>query len=222
MYLPQNIYGFKISMPGFAYDYCIPFDVKGSVPKNEWFNVIKSYYNVWYGKNGALATGGGYYNFFLDLSDVAKPVMLVATDEQSDKVVEDANLYVVGDFTGWKFDEKYQLAETEEGSGIYSLRESVEIPVSKDGNPQGFSISDKTWGAMTGSYGQNWTRTEDIKLLENQYIAVDETYATRTQNFNLEYSFDGTYNFYLNINTCLLYTSPSPRDDWLSRMPSSA
>ena len=204
MYLPQNIYGFKISIPGFAYDYCIPFDVKSSVPKNEWFNVIKSYYNVWYGKNGALATGGGYYNFFLDLSDEANPIMLIATDEQSDKVVEDANLYVVGDFTGWKFDEKYQLAETEKGSGIYSLTESVEIPVSKDGNPQGFSISDKTWGAMTGSYGQNWTRTEDIKLLENQYIAVDETYATRTQNFNLEYSFDGTYNFYLNINTSQL------------------
>lgn len=204
MYLPQNIYGFKISMPGFAYDYCIPFDVKGSVPKNEWFNVIKSYYNVWYGKNGALATGGGYYNFFLDLSDVAKPVMLVTTDEQSDKVIEDANLYVVGDFTGWKFDEKYQLVESKSETGIYSLRESVEIPVSKDGNPQGFSISDKTWGAMTGSYGQNWTRTEDIKLLENQYIAVDETYATKTQNFNLEYSFDGTYNFYLNINTSQL------------------
>ena len=204
MYLPQNIYGFKISMPGFAYDYCIPFDVKGSVPKNEWFNVIKSYSDVWYGKNGALATGGGYYNFFLDLSDVAKPVMLVATDEQSDKVVEDANLYVVGDFTGWKFDEKYQLAETEKGSGIYSLTESVEIPASKDGKPQGFKISDKTWGAMTGEYGQNWTRIEDIKFLENQYITVDETYATRTQNFNLEYSFDGTYNFYLNINTSQL------------------
>lgn len=204
MYLPQNIYGFKISMPGFAYDYCIPFDIKSSVPKNEWFNVIKSYSNVWYGKNGALATGGGYYNFFLDLSDEANPIMLIATDEQSDKVVEDANLYVVGDFTGWKFDEKYQLVESKSETGIYSLRESVEIPVSKDGNPQGFSISDKTWGAMTGSYGQNWTRTEDIKLLENQYIAVDETYATKTQNFNLEYSFDGTYNFYLNINTSQL------------------
>lgn len=204
MYLPQNIYGFKISMPGFAYDYCIPFDIKSSVPKNEWFNVIKSYYNVWYGKNGALATGGGYYNFFLDLSDEANPIMLIATDEQSDKVVEDANLYVVGDFTGWKFDEKYQLVESKSETGIYSLRESVEIPVSKDGNPQGFSISDKTWGAMTGSYGQNCTRTEEIKLLENQYIAVDETYATRTQNFNLEYSFDGTYNFYLNINTSQL------------------
>lgn len=201
MYLPQNIYGFKISIPGFAYDYCIPFDVKGSVLKNEWFNVIKSDHDVWSGKNGALATGGGYYNFFLDLSDVAKPVMLVATDEQRDKVVEDANLYVVGDFTGWKFDEKYQLAETEKGSGIYSLTESVEIPAS-DGKKQGFKISDKTWGAMTGEYAQNNGKT--IELKENQYIAVDETYATRTQNSNLEYSFDGTYNFYLNVNTSQL------------------
>lgn len=205
MYLPQNIYGFKVSIPGFAYDYCIPFDVKGSVPKNEWFNVIKSDYSVWSGKNGALATGGGYYNFFLDLSDIANPIMLVATDEQSDKVVEDANLYVVGDFTGWKFDEKYQLAETEKGSGIYSLTESVEIPASKDGKNQGFKISDKTWGAMTGEYGQNWTRgTANIELKENQYVDVDKTYATRTQNNNLEYSFDGTYNFYLNVNTSQL------------------
>lgn len=202
MYLPQNIYGFKISIPGFKYDYSIPFDVKGSVPKNEWFNVIKSDYSVWSGKNGALATGGGYYNFFLDLSDMANPIMLVATDEQSDKVVEDANLYVVGDFTGWKFDEKYQLAETEKGSGIYSLTESVEIPASKDGKKQGFKISDKTWGAMTGEYAQNNGKT--IELKENQYIAVDETYATRTQNSNLEYSFDGTYNFYLNVNTSQL------------------
>lgn len=202
MYLPQNIYGFKISIPGFAYDYCIPFDVKGSVPKNEWFNVIKSGFYVWSGKNGALATGGGYYNFFLDLSDEAKPVMLVATDEQSDKVVEDANLYVVGDFTGWKFDEKYQLVESKSETGIYSLTESVEIPASKDGKKQGFKISDKTWGAMTGEYAQNNGKT--IELKENQYIAVDETYATRTQNSNLEYSFDGTYNFYLNINTSQL------------------
>lgn len=202
MYLPQNIYGFKISIPGFAYDYCIPFDVKGSVPKNEWFNVIKSGFYVWSGKNGALATGGGYYNFFLDLSDEAKPVMLVATDEQSDKVVQDANLYVVGDFTGWKFDEKYQLVESKSETGIYSLTESVEIPASKGGKKQGFKISDKTWGAMTGEYAQNNGKT--IELKENQYIAVDETYATRTQNSNLEYSFDGTYNFYLKINTSQL------------------
>lgn len=205
MYLPQNIYGFKVSIPGFAYDYCIPFNVKGSVPKNEWFSIVKSLSSPWSGKNGALATGGGYYNFFLDLSDMANPIMLVATDEQSDKVVEDANLYVVGDFTGWKFDEKYQLAETEKGSGIYSLTESVEIPASKDGKKQGFKISDKTWGAMTGEYGQNWTRgTANIELKENQYIDVDETYATRTQNNNLEYSFNGTYNFYLNVNTSQL------------------
>lgn len=207
MYLPQNIYGFKISMEGFPYDYCIPFDVKGSVPKNEWFNVIKSNHDVWSGKNGALATGGGYYNFFLDLSDIANPVMLVATDEQSDKVVEDANLYVVGDFTGWKFDEQYQLAETASGSGIYSLTQPIEIPASKNGKPQGFKISDKTWGAMTGEYGENWTRTQagtNIELKENQYVDVDETYATRTENNNLEYHFDGTYNFYLNVKTSQL------------------
>ena len=204
MYLPQNIYGFKISMTGFDYDYCIPFDVKGSVPKNKWFNVVKSFYSKWLGKNGARATGGGYYNFFLDLSDVANPIMLVATDEQSDKVVEDANLYVVGDFTGWKFDEQYQLAETAAGSGIYSLTESVEIHAAEDGKPQGFKISDKTWGAMTGEYGEAWTRTENIALKENQYVDVDETYATKTQNNNLEYSFDGTYNFYLNVKTSQL------------------
>ena len=29
-------------------------------------------------------------------------------------------------------------------------------------------------------------------------------------------------NLYFNVNTCLLYTSPSPRDATLSRMPSSA
>ena len=204
MYLPQNIYGFKISMTGFVYDYCVPFDVKGSVPKNEWFNVVKSFYSKWNGKNGALATGGGYYNFFLDLSDEANPIMLVATDEQSDKVVEDENLYVVGDFTGWKFDEQYQLAETAAGSGIYSLTESVEIHAAEDGKPQGFKISDKTWGAMTGEYGEAWTRTENIALKENQYVDVDETYATKTQNNNLEYSFDGTYNFYLNVKTSQL------------------
>ena len=207
MYLPQNIYGFKISMEGFPYDYCIPFDVKGSVPKNEWFTVVKSFYEKWNGKNGALATGGGYYNFFLDLSDTANPVMLVATDEQSDKVVEDANLYVVGDFTGWKFDEQYQLAETAAGSGIYSLTQPIEIPATKDGKPQGFKISDKIWGAMTGEYGEAWTRTNagtNIELKENQYVEVDANYETKAENNNLEYSFDGTYNFYLNIKTSQL------------------
>ena len=33
------------------------------------------------------------------------------------------------------------------------------------------------------------------------------------------FSFDGTNDY---ISTCLLYTSPSPRDGLLSRMPSSA
>ena len=33
---------------------------------------------------------------------------------------------------------------------------------------------------------------------------------------------DGNYSLSLDLNDCLLYTSPSPRDATLSRMPSSA
>ena len=33
---------------------------------------------------------------------------------------------------------------------------------------------------------------------------------------------DNSKPIYLYINSCLLYTSPSPRDMWTSRMPSSA
>ena len=33
---------------------------------------------------------------------------------------------------------------------------------------------------------------------------------------------DGNTSIYVRIHTCLLYTSPSPRDGLLSRMPSSA
>ena len=39
---------------------------------------------------------------------------------------------------------------------------------------------------------------------------------------NIEYISDGKVEVDLITNTCLLYTSPSPRDGLLSRMPSSA
>ena len=35
-------------------------------------------------------------------------------------------------------------------------------------------------------------------------------------------NFTGSYGFALVLKDCLLYTSPSPRDGLLSRMPSSA
>ena len=51
------------------------------------------------------------------------------------------------------------------------------------------------------------------KELESQYSALDELVQERTKE--LEIARD-------QANTCLLYTSPSPRDGLLSRMPSSA
>ena len=49
---------------------------------------------------------------------------------------------------------------------------------------------------------------------------------TRANNNNLIDYISKTEEFYINeiesLNTCLLYTSPSPRDSVVSRMPSSA
>ena len=67
--------------------------------------------------------------------------------------------------------------------------------------------------------------TNDLRLSE---LATGEGSGTwgNTTNTNLEliaeaFSF-GTEAITTNADTCLLYTSPSPRDGLLSRMPSSA
>ena len=48
-----------------------------------------------------------------------------------------------------------------------------------------------------------------------------ETNTSIIDNFFFEYSSDFKKEL-INIRNCLLYTSPSPRDGLLSRMPSSA
>ena len=48
------------------------------------------------------------------------------------------------------------------------------------------------------------------------------TLATILQIFGEDKGWDYMKKLHANINTCLLYTSPSPRDGLLSRMPSSA
>ena len=83
-------------------------------------------------------------------------------------------------------------------------------------------------------------------LLENNYIDLEQHNKFLTEKINLKkpgkiyledaqyyiedirksvissLSYDKVYNQGFNINTCLLYTSPSPRDRTRSRMPSSA
>ena len=62
LYLPENVYGFKVSTDDWEYDYCVPFDAS-FVAKNEWFNVVRGEYTKWHGKNAALSTAGGMYTF---------------------------------------------------------------------------------------------------------------------------------------------------------------
>ena len=52
---------------------------------------------------------------------------------------------------------------------------------------------------------------ESLKKLDN--LNLSDEY------LRIFYEFSKKYNEY---NNCLLYTSPSPRDLWISRMPSSA
>ena len=53
------------------------------------------------------------------------------------------------------------------------------------------------------------TKTEDTKVTQSNW-SIDQADGNGPSGFNLD------------INNCLLYTSPSPRDATLSRMPSSA
>ena len=61
-------------------------------------------------------------------------------------------------------------------------------------------------------------------LIVNTGIEEDEVKEICTTNFDIDFS-DAKKVIFIKdklINICLLYTSPSPRDPWKSRMPSSA
>ena len=75
-----------------------------------------------------------------------------------------------------------------------------------------------TPAGMTASYGQSgpslsWSYGVGVAMYGN---AGSNSYPLR-----LTTAFSGDYLFQLSTS-CLLYTSPSPRDATLSRMPSSA
>ena len=80
---------------------------------------------------------------------------------------------------------------------------------------------------------------EDISSTQNSNTDNDELSSQKTEELNteelkntisnndarleqLEKEHETLKNQYVRISACLLYTSPSPRDDQTSRMPSSA
>ena len=72
-------------------------------------------------------------------------------------------------------------------------------------NYRGTKEMDNLLGAFTKKYINNLNENDLLDL--EKLLNIDDT--------NL-------YNFYNGFKTCLLYTSPSPRDVEESRMPSSA
>ena len=78
-----------------------------------------------------------------------------------------------------------------------------------------FSKRPKNLIAVTGTNGKSSIADfyYQILKLNNKRVASIGTLGVKSNSFNLDLS---------NTTICLLYTSPSPRDGLLSRMPSSA
>ena len=72
------------------------------------------------------------------------------------------------------------------------------------------------------NHGTGWIRL-DYKVPSRGLIGFRTEFLTETRGTGLlHHVFDGYEPWFGDIRTCLLYTSPSPRDRQKSRMPSSA
>ena len=195
LYLPKNIYGFKIMTRDDTHDYSVALDYQGLVPKNEWFNVVESWSYDWYSKNAAISTGGGLYTFTLDLSDET-PMLCISTDEEEDSSEDDANLYVVGNFDdiNWKFTDEGVMEQTI--GTITKFKTKNPIKVSKEGQYE-FKIADKAWGGIFDEY---WYNEYDEDLVGN-WVQIGSTYKIKKWGFNTnikQYLEVGEYDFYLD------------------------
>lgn len=195
LYLPKNIYGFKIMTRDDTHDYSVALDYQGLVPKNEWFNVVESWSYDWYSKNAAISTGGGLYTFTLDLSDET-PMLCISTDEEEKSSEDDANLYVVGNFDdiNWKFTDEGVMELT--SGTISQFKTKNPIKVSKEGQYE-FKIADKAWGGIFDEY---WYNEYDEDLVDN-WVQIGSTYKIERWGLNTnikQYLEVGEYDFYLD------------------------
>ena len=85
------------------------------------------------------------------------------------------------------------------------------------------------YGTDLGNWRQSGVSAEEISLLQQAGLDAAQVLQAATQAPAALWGFDGLGRIaagrsasFLLLATCLLYTSPSPRDGRLSRMPSSA
>ena len=117
---------------------------------------------------------------------------------------------------------------------IYLCSEEIanQLKISKTGNNQThrFSIAKRTAVYWPKGHSPRHINPKSLTLLKDKYkikelVVVDRTNTTK-EKINIKDHINRTGTSFLIGATpykdCLLYTSPSPRDGLLSRMPSSA
>lgn len=191
LYLPENVYGFKISTDDWEHDYCVPFDAS-FVTKNKWFDVVRSTYSVWYGKNAALSTSGGMYTFILDITDSENPQMMISSDEKDYEIsTEDKALYVLGTFNNWKYDSSNGMM-TETSAGTYEGTINISIADLCE-----FKIADKAWGAIIDDIGGFWG--EEILLNTPTTVYGAYTRDPKGSTGNIVINFEETGNYKVKL-----------------------
>ena len=85
----------------------------------------------------------------------------------------------------------------------------------QNGDANVANVTQKVASFSTATQQQAGTGNDAAALQDNASSTIDQT---QNGEFNAAYG----EQLFENGSTCLLYTSPSPRDGLLSRMPSSA
>ena len=92
--------------------------------------------------------------------------------------------------------------------------------LSKKDDGSFFRIAIKGGGCSGFQYEFTFEKSKNDDDLNFENILIDKTSADLLKGSEVDYVSELRY--IINLRTCLLYTSPSPRDGLLSRMPSSA
>ena len=109
---------------------------------------------------------------------------------------------------------------TEINLGKIQIRDVRGVPTLIRARPDGLPSSEYV-------YAVEWvpgTQYQEVELVVNHELCVAEQYMNEADDFYKDQAMDTERfpNVEGLIPICLLYTSPSPRDGLLSRMPSSA